>query len=360
MNTNKKFFLFFLFLLTIACKKELPVTFPDTTWKITTPEEVGVNSEVLKKSLNYLKTHCKKDSLYETIVIKNGYMIFKGDSIHKRHNIYSCTKSFTSTILGLMQEENLLSIEYKIANIDTIYQSKYPNVTFSHLTTMTSGYNAVGQTRWEGEMSEDWSWTPFDPDEPLFPPGTEYAYWDEAMMVFGKMLTVKTDLDLKLYLDTKIMKSIGINSWDWWYESEYQGIPLRNGCTGIVINALDFARVGHLFLNKGNWDGEQLISEKWVEEATINQVPDGLPTANTDRNNVIGSGKYGYNWWVLRKDQGAPVDAYYASGFNHNVCLIIPEWNMVIVRMGDDGNPEAGKHLVYTELLKKLVEGVNF
>ncbi len=360
MNTDQKIFLFFLLLLTFACKKKLPPTFPETEWKTATPEQVGVNSEVLNKSLDYLKSHCKKDSLKETIIIKNGYVIFKGDSIHNRHNIYSCTKSFTSTILGLMQEEHLLDIDEKISNIDTVYRSQYPDVTFSHLTTMTSGYNAVGQTRWEGEVSEDWSWTPFDPAEPIFLPGTAYAYWDEAMMVFGKMLTVKTGLDLKSYLDEKVMMPIGISNWDWWYESEYEGIPLRNGCTGIALNASDFARVGHLFLNKGNWNGTQLISEKWVEEATINQVSDSLPTANTDRNNVIGSGKYGYNWWILRKDQGAPVDAYYASGFNHNVCLIIPEWRMVIVRMGDDGNPEAGKHVIYKELLKKLGKGINF
>ena len=123
--------------------------------------------------------------------------------------------------------------------------------------------------------------------------------------------------------------------------------------------ALDQARFGLLFLNDGTWEDQQILPESWSAVATVNQVPKGLDLAATDRNDLDGRGTYGYNWWVINKAEGAsPVDAYYTSGLNHNVCLVVPEWDMVIVRMGMDGNPEYGKHLLYSELLQRLAPGI--
>ena len=120
-----------------------------------------------------------------------------------------------------------------------------------------------------------------------------------------------------------------------------------NKSKGIHISARELARFGHLFLNRGNWDGKQLISTDWVDMATANQVDTILPSF--DSRNGRGPGTYGFNWWVngkgkdgKRKWPSAPPGTYAAMGHNNNVCMVIPEWNMVIVRLGMDGSiPDA-------------------
>jgi CubicO group peptidase (beta-lactamase class C family) len=133
----------------------------------------------------------------------------------------------------------------------------------------------------------------------------------------------------------------------------------------VQISALQLARWGWLFLNRGMWEGQQLISRSWVDMATSVQVPAALPLADTDRKETVGPGCYGFNWWVNGRKAdgelklpGAPEDCYFASGFNNNKCLVIPGWNMVIVRMGQDGHP-ASKDLVYGTFLKLMEDAIN-
>ena len=328
--------------------------FPGKHWTRARAQNVGVDSVILAEALRYLGTHCKADGLNETMVIRHGYLIWAGDSINKVHDIWSCTKSFTSTAVGLLAAEGTLSLDQAVADHEPLLKEHYPAATYRHFLTMTSGYDAAGRSRW-GEDSEDWSATPFRPAPPLFAPGTAFAYWDEAMIMLGRAVTRAAGTSLENYLAEKLMYPIGIKDWTWWSEEAMaDGTPVNFGGTGIKMCAADQARLGHLFLNDGVWKGKRILPEGWVREATVNQVPSSLALADTDRKNTDGRGVYGYNWWVIN----APVHAYYTSGLNHNVCLVVPEWDMVIVRMGVDGNPEAGKHVVYTQLLELLQSGV--
>lgn len=97
-------------------------------------------------------------------------------------------------------------------------------------------------------------------------------------------------------------------------------------------------------LNQGKWNRQQLISERRVDEATKVQVSASLPQGFAERSSE-GPGECGFNWWISgikpdgqRKYPGAPPGANCGAGHNHNRCCIIPEWNLVIVRLGLDGN----------------------
>jgi CubicO group peptidase (beta-lactamase class C family) len=224
---------------------------------------------------------------------------------------------------------------------------------------MTSGYSARGGSRWN-EPSEDWSLTVYEPEKPLFSPGEAFAYWDEAQMMFGRVLTQILQKPMRDFLKERITDKIGMGEWLWHPEKDLNGIPINNGCTNVTVNTKQLARWGWLFLNEGNWNGEQLISRDWVKKATSVQVPADLPVAETDRKNIKGPGCYGYNWWVngrlangKLKLPGAPEDCYFASGHNNNKCIVIPQWNMVVVRMGEDGHPEY-PDFVYGTFLKML------
>lgn len=187
-------------------------------------------------------------------------------------------------------------------------------------------------------------------------------------MMFGRVLTRIAGERLSTLFNREVGAKIGLGEFEWWYEETLNGIPLDNGCSGISVTANQLARFGYLFLRQGNWKGEQVISKDWVNQATRPQVGSMHPLADTDRKSTDGRGRYGFNWWTNgnHPDGGlwmpnSPVDLYYMSGLNNNMCFVLPGWDMVVVRMGEDGNPPEGKHVVYNrffELLgKALVEG---
>ncbi|CAH0999459.1 hypothetical protein LEM8419_00759 [Neolewinella maritima] len=332
--------------------------YPDADWERARPDEVGIDPDVLNDALDYLRTHCKEDGLEEVLVIRYGQLVWAGDSIDKVHDIWSCTKSFTAAAAGLLAAEGRIGLDQPVVEHEPLLREHYPEVTYRHFLTMTSGYDAVGDSRW-GEPSQDWSWTPYVPAPPLFEPGTAYAYWDEAMIMAGRALTQAAGMSLNAYLGQRLLGPIGIQQREWWGEG-YVGdsVKINFGGTGLRMSASEQARFGLLYLTGGTWRGEQVIPAAWVAASITSQVPEALALADTDRRGTDGRGTYGYNWWIIPATDDHPAAAY-TSGLNHNVCLIVPAWNMVVVRMGVDGNPAAGKQVVYTELLRRLAVGVS-
>jgi CubicO group peptidase (beta-lactamase class C family) len=347
--------LFLIFLCT--CAPPPATTFPATEWATATPAAVGIDPAVLDSTLAYLATHCREDGLEEVLVIRHGKVVWAGDSIDRVHDIWSCTKSFTGAAAGLLIEEGKIGLDQPAADHEPLLRERYPTVTYRHFLTMTSGYDAVGDSRW-GEASRDWSRTPYEPAPPLFAPGTAYAYWDEAMIIAGRALTRAAGESLNDYLDERLFQKIGIQRREWWGEG-YVGdsVKINFGGTGLKMSASEQARFGLLYLNGGRWKGEQIVPEEWVLASTGVQVPADLPVAATDRATTDGTGTYGYNWWIIPSTDEYPRAAY-TSGLNHNVCLIVPDWDFVLVRMGTDGNPEVGKQVVYTEVVRRLAAGV--
>ena len=336
--------------------------FPGNDWEVSEAAKQNVDPGKLEIALDTLRSFCGEDGTSQTLIIRNGYIIFAGDSIDKVNNIYSSSKSVTSTVLGLLIEEGECKLDDPahlwLPELDT---GIYRNITLRHFTTMTSGYNAVGESRWD-EPSKDWSWTPYTPGEPIFAAGTKYCYWDEAQMMLGRALTKIAGKEIKKVFQQHIGNIIGIGNFEWPHEKEIDGIKINNGCTNVKWNARQLARFGWLYLNKGNWNGQQLIDSNWVAAATQVQVPITIPVADTDRKRTNGSGSYGYNWWINAGKSAlpdSPKSLYYASGFNNNMCFVIPEWNMVVVRMGLDSNPEEPKYIAYNRFFKELGAAVH-
>jgi CubicO group peptidase (beta-lactamase class C family) len=343
-----------------ACAKQADRVFPGDEWTISSPEEQGVDHESFQKALDYLESHSLHNGNQELVVIRNGYLIHAGDHADSVHNIWSCSKTFTSTVLGLLIEDGVIDLDDLAYTHEPLLKEQYAGVSFRHFATMTSGYSAVGESRWKDADYADWSLTPYEPDEPYFSPGSAYAYWDEAQMMFGRVQTRILQGTMHDFLKERVTDPIGMGAWHWSPEKTVDGIPINNGCTNVHVNARQLARWGWLFLNEGNWNGKQLISKDWIKMATAVQVPSTIPVGDTDRKETVGPGCYGFNWWVngMKADgqmklPGAPEGCYFASGHNNNKCIVIPDWNMVIVRMGEDGHPE-NKDLVYGKFLQMI------
>ena len=271
--------------------------FPGTAWREMSPADVGVHPNGLHHALNYWRMHTGTNGVDEVVLVRRGVVFHKGTAADRVHNVWSVTKSVTSTALGLLTGDGVTSLDAKAGGVEPLLDLLYPRVTLRDFATMTSGYDAVGRSRW-GADSADWSATPYEPAPPLFPPRTKFAYWDEAQMMFGRVLTRLANRDLFELLRERLFDPIGMRVADWTPEGEVVGLVIRNGCTGLQVDALNLARLGHLFLNEGRWSGRQVVPSAWVREATRVQVPVQLPVADTARHQIEGPGAYGYNWWV--------------------------------------------------------------
>ncbi len=321
--------------------------FPGAEWVQRSPEAVGVDAGKLSAAISFLGENSGRDGVRELFIVRNGFLIHAGDSVDKVHGVWSCTKSFTSTCLGLLIGDGKCSLDSKASNWVKTLDAEFAEVTLRHFTTMTSGYRAEGDQT-TGSYTHGPSRTPFEPGEPLFGPGEKYAYWDSAMNQFANVLTKIAEEPLDELFKRRIADPIGMNpsAWHWGDFGEIDGIKVNGGSGNngkhIQISAREMARLGLFFLNNGRWRDERLLSPDWIAQATSVQVPATLPNA-WPPSAINGPGVYGFNWWVnaidehgMREWPGAPESTFAASGYNNNKMFVIPEWNMVIVRLGLD------------------------
>ena len=325
--------------------------FPVDKWIEATPEKVDIKSEILNEAVNFLDHNSGRSSIHELMIIRHGRLIHKGDGIDKVHAIWSCTKSFVSTILGLLVDDNKTELSTLAKDILPDMAESYSHVTLLNFASMTSGYTAEGDTANPEGETHGHSLTPYSPNTvPLFEPGTKFAYWDAAENQLANILTHIAEEPLDVVFKNRIADPIGMNEnkWYWGDFGKVDDLKVVGGAGnldhGIYISANEFARFGLLFLNEGNWNGNQLISRDWVKQATKVQAPPTLELG-TPLSEIYGMGVYGLNWWVngvrpngIRLWPKAPANTYSASGHNNNKLFIIPEWDMVIVRLGLDAD----------------------
>jgi CubicO group peptidase (beta-lactamase class C family) len=361
------FFVSFTLFAPVPAQVSKPrMTFPGKDWEIVAPAAEGLDAAKLDKAVAYLKGNAGDDGVRELVIVRRGRIVWKGDNIDKVHGVWSVTKSFTSTVLGLLIDLMRCALDTLAAEHVLALKEKYPTVTLRHFTTMTSGYRAIGDAEAKGSYLHGPSGRPFEPAAPLFAPGEKYAYWDSAMNTFGLTLTKIAGEPLDTLLKRKIMDPIGADpkQWKWGTRNEVKDIRVNSGSgnagQSVQISAREMARFGHLILNRGNWDGKQLVSAKWIEQATTVQVPARLANAHP-KGEIAGSGQYGFNWWVNGKDQAgkrkwpdAPETTFAAIGFNNNRMWIVPEWEMVIVRLGLDQGQREITDAVANEFLKQI------
>jgi len=334
-----------IFVLTLQIHL-LAGVWPGDTWQTASPESQGVDSAKLDQAMSYLASKCGSAGTEQAVVIRNGYMIWKGSDIDNSHNVWSASKSFTSTVLGLLIDDGKCALDTYAKDYVSNLSSDYSDVKLRHFATMTSGYNGVRHK----EESVCQSYTPFEPTSPQFSPGSSFKYCDDAMNQFGNVLTRIAGRTMEDLFRDRIANPIGMNDdkWDWADWGTVDGLVVNGGAgnkgKGIHISARELARFGLLFLNRGNWNGRQLISSSWVDQATSPQVPSSLPGSD---------GHYGYNWWRL---SGTQVLTYKASGYNNNQCIVINDWNMVIVRLGKDGSIENSIYATFLGMIEDTLD----
>jgi len=363
--------------------------YPGKNWEEKSPENSGIDPMALNSALYYFNEHSGGLGTDEMLIIRNGYIVWKGPGIDNRHELFSCTKIFTSTILGILEKEG----KVKVSDLAVKYipelddgkdgQEAYSKIRLSDLASMTSGYQSVVTECWElhlkGEYDESYECTQkfTIPGKPESIPGTVWRYNDQGVHLLGYILTKIAGISLEEIFKDKVADKIGMSDWDW---SDYglrdgmffnnpAGTPNNNTATamnevqcGIWATPREFARLGLLYLNRGKWKDSQLLDTSFVDKAISNQVPVSLAFKNTDL-----TGRYGYYWWTngIRKDgtrpwPSAPVKTSTAHGGGRNFCFVIPEWDMIIVRMSPrwESQIPARGDPVWEGFFKRLKDGV--
>ncbi len=308
---------------------ELEVYWPTEGWRYAPPEAVALNAS----SLDHMIETIKKENIGvdSILIIRDGYIVvdayFPPFNEGDLHSIYSCTKSVVSTLVGIALEEGYIeSIEQRITDLyydrEIAYMSPWKReITLENLLTMTAGFDArdswIYEWEWLGRMLASIDAQQYVLDLPVIEePGTRFEYTNAVSHLLSCIITETTGSSALEYAEVKLFEPLGIHETEWLEDSKG-----RNwGWSTLSMTPKDMAKIGYLFLKKGRWDDEIIISENWVEKATSIQV---------DGNILPG---YGYQWWVN------PGEYYTALGYGGQFIHVVPDSQLVVVTTS--GNPE--------------------
>lgn len=281
------------------------------------PEAVGISSAAV---LNFIDTiGDKKINLHSFMLLRYGkvaaegyYKPFKKDS---KHRVFSVSKSFTSAAVGIAVNEGLISLDDKIIDF---FPEKLTGrahqftemMTVEHLLKMATVHEKSTSTE-----QDDWVES-FLNTIPNHRPGTIFAYDTTGTHTLCAILQKVTGMTVHEYLKDRLFRFIGIGEIEW----ESCPMNINKGGSGIKCTTEDLARFGQLYLQKGLWDGNRILSEEWVDVSTSKQID------NTNTSFMLdGKQGYGYQFWRARKN------SYCAFGMGGQFILVIPEKQAVFV-----------------------------
>lgn len=311
------------------------IVFPGKEWKTSPPEAQGIDSKKLAEAMNYLQSVCGPIGVSQTVVVRNGFVIWQGENVRDRHIVWSCTKSFMSACLGLLWDDGKCSPSTLARKNYPELEKDYPTITLENLATFTSGYDCPDDD-------------PLKPLAPMYEPGAAFHYSAQSDLL-AAILTRIAGEPLERLFQRRIGDEIGLAAPDFHWNSSrtIDDMTLNGGAglpaSGVEIDAVGMARFGWLFCNGGNWNGKQLISRRYIDHASVPRVPSTTPPHDPKGWYVELPGSYGLNWWVNgitpkghRMWPSAPAGTFAAQGNKNNICFIVPDWKMVIVRLGGD------------------------
>jgi CubicO group peptidase (beta-lactamase class C family) len=303
----------------------LPDYWPTYGWQPSTPEEQGLDSEKLAEGL--LAIQQKNIPIHSLMIVRNGYVVL-GASFYpydgqSPHNLGSVTKSVLTTLVGIAVDQGKLNLddtmvsffpEYAIANRD----SRKNKITVRDLLIMASGLDCVGLPReatvQEMEASPDW--VQFMLDRPMVDePGNTFVYCGGNMHLLSAILQQATGMTALEFARQNLFEPLGFQEVVW--PADPQGF--NQGSGNIRMVPADMAKLGFLFLQRGQWDGKQIISRQWVHNAVKAQ---------------IGS-TYGYGWWI---NDGAAGREFNADGAGGQHIAVIPGLSIVLITTGGGFN----------------------
>ena len=273
------------------------------------PTSVGIEPKQLTLLYDSLLTSDLTE-LHHLMVVVDGKVVgeihptpFKAND---KHTLYSVSKTFTAVAVGLAVDDGLVSVEDELVKFFPQYASTIKGIKIKDVLTMRSGFKTNG-----GMRNSQHDWVDYYLSRPLVAtPGTKYSYDSIETYLLSVVVQQVTGKDVLTLLNERVFYPMGINDVEW----EMCPKGFITGGWGIYMTAEAQAMFGQLLLQKGKWNGRQLVSEKWVDEMMTVRV---VRKAAND---------YGYQIWLCEYP-----GAWRADGAYGQYIIIVPQKNMVVV-----------------------------
>lgn len=303
---------------------------PNSGWEISSDNFDSNKIEALNKKI----AEGRFENINGIVVIKEGKLLieeyFNGETRDSLHDPRSVGKSIASTMMGIAIQENFIKHEnallkdfYDLKSYKN-YSEKKDSVTLKSLLIMNSRFlgddSDYGSPGNEENMYPTKNWVEFTLDLPMQTEKTikeSFAYFTAGVVVLGDIIHKSVPTGLVSYAHEKLFTPLGITNYQWEYTPQNVG----NTAGGIRLRAVDFAKYGQLYKNKGIWNGKQILNKQWVEKSLDKQI----------KQSVDGD-SYGYLFWnKTYKYNTQEYQVSFCSGNGGNKIFIFKDIPFVVV-----------------------------
>lgn len=285
------------------------------------PEEFSVSSEAIRETIRDIR-EAHGLELHSFLMLRRGTLLweeyFRDGEADRLHILNSVSKSFTSTAIGIAREQGLLSLDDRLFSFFPEHAAlcdseEKREITLRHLLMMGSGFeNNELQIEYGRDVVSDAL-----RQKVIHKPGTVFDYYSLGSHLISQIFSRVYPLGMHAYLRDKLFAPMGFGDCQW--NVDNTGVP--TGGFGLFLTSYDMTRLGQLYLQKGIWDGQRLLPESYVDEATARQISNANhPSGNPDW--VVG---YGYQFWRNR------MGGFRADGMHGQYIIVLPEQEVVIV-----------------------------
>jgi hypothetical protein len=283
------------------------------------PESQGVSSAAITKFVS--AANGSGLQWHSFMLLRHGNVVAEGwwkpfDASYK-HTLYSLSKSFTSTAIGLLVKDGKIKVDDPVISF---FQDELPaevsdnlrQMKVKHLLTMNTGHgeDTTGKMR---EGTEAWTKT-FLSLPVAHVPGSHFLYNTGATYMLGAIVHKVSGQNLEAFLGPRLFQPLDISGYDW--EKSPQGLSVAGW--GLRLSTEDIAKFGQLYLQKGKWNGKEILSESWVEEATKYQTSSNAGDSDWSQG-------YGYQFWRCKPG------FYRGDGAFGQYCIVMPQHDAVLV-----------------------------
>jgi len=314
-----------------------------------TPEAEGVGSQAILDFLSAAGAQGPGQELHSLIIVRHGRVIAEGwwhpYGPGHRHLLFSLSKSFMSSAIGIAIGEGLLGLDDQVMSFFPEKAPPGPSLNLSamkvrHLLSMSTGQTSEPWPNLDGRNTQDWV-ASFLNHPVEFEPGTKFLYNSIATFMLSAILQKLTGMTTLEYLKPRLLEPLRITEATW--DLNPDGIVV--GGWGMSICTESIAKFGQLYLQDAVWDGRRLLPEGWVAEATRSHIDNG-PNENAD-----WGGGYGFQFWRCKHD------CYRADGAFGQLCVVIPQAEMVVAITARVEFIHLTLDLVWDHLLPAAQEG---
>ncbi len=346
-------------------------------FEVSSLEEVGIDSVLIEKAVDSIY-HGRYKEVHSILIFKDDKLVFeeyfKGHRFQydttdhhaelvswdrtKLHNVMSVTKSITSACIGIAVDNGFiesvhLSIFNYLPNYQHLNKDGKDKITIEHLLTMTAGLDwnewALPYANLENDAIKMYlvdDPVAFSLSKPLIDnPGESFKYSGGCNIILAKILENATKMKIDEFSGKYLFEPLDIYPYYW----DYYKNGMVDAAGSLKIKPRDMAKIGVTFLNKGVWNGKQIISGQWVEKSATSYPGNNWMNNWGDHWGMKG---YGYMWWNHTfVEAGKRIKMFYAAGWGGQYIMVIPELNSVVVFTG-------GNYLTYRpsfEILKKYI-----